>query len=167
MNQLYIYICPLFFGFPSYVGHHSALVEFPVLYSMFSLVVYFFLKFFFKINLFIYFWLRWVFVAARGPPLVVVSGGHSSLQCTGFSLRWPLFVVERGPQSARASVVVARGLSGCGSQAPERRLSSCGAWAQSLHGMWDPPRPGLKPMSPALAGRLPTTAPPGKSLSIL
>ena len=28
--------------------------------------------------------------------------------------------------------------------------------------MWDPPRPGLEPMSPALAGRLSTTAPPGK-----
>ena len=28
--------------------------------------------------------------------------------------------------------------------------------------MWDPPGPGLKPVSPALAGGLPTTAPPGK-----
>ena len=28
--------------------------------------------------------------------------------------------------------------------------------------MWDPPRPGLEPVSPALAGRLSTTAPPGK-----
>ena len=25
MNQLYIYIYPLFFGFPSLLGHHSAL----------------------------------------------------------------------------------------------------------------------------------------------
>ena len=31
--------------------------------------------------------------------------------------------------------------------------------------MWDPPRPGLEPVSPALAGRLPTTAPPGKPSS--
>ena len=30
------------------------------------------------------------------------------------------------------------------------------------HGTWDPPRTRLKPMSPALAGRLPTTGPPGK-----
>ena len=29
----------------------------------------------------------------------------------------------------RASVVVARGLSSCGSRALERRLSRCGAWA--------------------------------------
>ena len=28
--------------------------------------------------------------------------------------------------------------------------------------MWDLPRPGLKPVSPALAGRFSTTAPPGK-----
>ena len=30
--------------------------------------------FIFKINLFIYFWLRWVFVAAHGLSLVAVSG---------------------------------------------------------------------------------------------
>ena len=30
--------------------------------------------------------------------------------------------------------------------------------------MWDLPRPGLKPLSPALAGGFLTTAPPGKSL---
>ena len=33
--------------------------------------------------------------------------------------------------------------------------------------MWDLPGPGLKPMSPALAGGFLTTVPPGKSLSIL
>ena len=43
-----------------------------------------------------------------------------------------------------------------------RRLSNCGSRAQSLRGMWDPPRPGLEPVSPAPAGRLSTTAPPGK-----
>ena len=31
-----------------------------------------------------------------------------------------------------------------------------------LRGMWDLPRPGLEPVCPALAGRLPTTVPPGK-----
>ena len=31
-----------------------------------------------------------------------------------------------------------------------------------LRGMWDLPRPGLEPVSPALAGRFSTTAPPGK-----
>ena len=53
---------------------------------------------------------------------------------------------------ARASVVVA-----C-------RLSSCGTWAQLLCGMWDLPRPGLEPVSPALAGGFLTTVPQGKSL---
>ena len=43
-----------------------------------------------------------------------------------------------------------------------RRLSNCGSRAQLLRGMWDLPRPGLEPVSPALAGGLSTTAPPGK-----
>ena len=51
----------------------------------------------------------------------------------------------------RASVVVARG------------LSSCGAWAQLLRGMWDLLRPGLEPVSPALADGFLTTATTGKS----
>ena len=61
-----------------------------------------------------------------------------------------------------ASVVVAHGLSSCGSQALECRLSSCGALAELLCGMWGLLGPGIEPVSPALAGRFPTTAPPGK-----
>ena len=41
-------------------------------------------------------------------------------------------------------------------------FSSCGSWAELLHGMWDLPRPGIEPVSPALAGGFLTTAPPGK-----
>ena len=37
-----------------------------------------------------FFWLSWVFIAVRRLSLVVVSGGYSSLQCMGFSLRWLL-----------------------------------------------------------------------------
>ena len=33
--------------------------------------------------------------------------------------------------------------------------------------MWDLPRPGLKPVSPALAGGFLTTAPPGKPIYVL
>ena len=47
------------------------------------------------------------------------------------------------------------GFSSCGVQASvlvTRRLSSCGARAQLLRGMWDLPGPGLEPVSPALAG---------------
>ena len=55
----------------------------------------------------------------------------------------------------RSSVVVANG------------LSSCSAWAYLLCGMWDLPGPGLEPMSPALAGRFLTSAPPGKPLIVV
>ena len=54
------------------------------------------------------------------------------------------------------------GFSSCGSQAPELRLSSCGARAQLLHSMRDLPGPGLEPVSPALAGGFLTTVPLGK-----
>ena len=69
--------------------------------------------------------------------------------------RGPLFIVVHGPLTVAASPVAEHRLQ-------TRRLSSCGSRAQLLRGMWDPPRPGLEPVSPASAGRLPTTAPPGK-----
>ena len=72
--------------------------------------------------------------------------------------RGPLFIAVHGPLTITASPVAEHRLQ-------TRRLSSCGSRAQLLRGMWDPPRPGLEPMSAALAGRLPTTAPPGKPSS--
>ena len=63
-------------------------------------------------------------------------------------------VAEHRLKDGWASVVVAHELGTCGSQPLEHRLSSCGAWL--LHGMWDPPRMGIEPVSPALAGGLPT-----------
>ena len=45
---------------------------------------------------FIYFWLRWVFIAACGLSLVAVSRGYSSLPCVGFSLRWLLLLQSMG-----------------------------------------------------------------------
>ena len=72
---------------------------------------------FLKINLFIlfiYFWLRWVFVAVRGLSLAASSGGYSSLQCTGFSLRWLLLLQSTDSRrtgfSSCGTVVVACGL---------------------------------------------------------
>ena len=47
-------------------------------------------------------------------------------------------------------------------QALEHRLGSCVAETSLLHGMWDLPRPGIEPMSPALVGGFFTTEPPGK-----
>ncbi|XP_067612159.1 leucine-rich repeat-containing protein 28 isoform X7 [Pseudorca crassidens] len=43
-----------------------------------------------------------------------------------------------------------------------RKLSGHGSRAQLLRSTWDLPGPGHEPMSPASAGRLSTTAPPGK-----
>ena len=71
--------------------------------------------------------------------------------------RGPLFITVHGPLIIAASLVAEHRLQ-------TRRLSSCGSRAQLLRGMWDLPRPGLEPVSLALAGRLSTTAPPGKSL---
>ena len=67
----------------------------------------------------------------------------------------PLFITVCGPLTIAASLVSEHRLQ-------TRRLSSCGSRAQLLRGMWDLPRPGLEPVSPALAGRLLTTVPPGK-----
>ena len=52
-------------------------------------------------------------------------------------------------------------LSSCSSQALDHRLNSCGVSAQLLHGMWDPPGPGIKPMSLARGGAFFTTEKPG------
>ena len=73
--------------------------------------------------------------------------------------RGPLFIAVRGPLTIVASLVAEHRLQ-------TRRLSNCGSRAQSLRGMWDLPRPGLEPVSPALAGRFSTTAPPGKPPSL-
>ena len=70
--------------------------------------MYYSICFLIYINL-LYFWLCWVFVAARGLSLVAASGAtlHCSVQashCGGFSYCGAQAV------GTRASVVVARGL---------------------------------------------------------
>ena len=75
--------------------------------------------------------------------------------------KWgPLFIAVRGPLTIAASLVAEHRLQ-------TRRLSNYGSRAQLLRGMWDPPRPGLEPVSPAPAGRFSTTAPPGKPCFLL
>ena len=74
--------------------------------------------------------------------------------------RGPLFIAVCGPLTVAASLVAEHKLQ-------TRRLSSCGSRAQLLRGMWDLPRPGHEPVSPALAGGFSTTAPPGKPLNNL
>ena len=107
---------------------------------------FFVFVFFLEIHVLIYWlidWLLcWVFVSVRGLSLVVASGDLSSSRCAGLSLSQPLSLRSTGFR--RAGSVI------------------CGSRAQLLRGMRDLPRPGLKPVSPALAGRFSTTAPPGK-----
>ena len=67
----------------------------------------------------------------------------------------PLFIAVRRPLTIAASLVAEHRLQ-------MHRLSNCGSRAQLLRSMWDLPRPGLEPVSPALAGRVSTTVPPGK-----
>ena len=75
--------------------------------------------------------------------------------------RGPLFCIAvRRPFTIAAPPVAEHRLQ-------THRLSSCGSRAQLLRGMWDLPRPGLEPVSPALAGRFSTTAPPGKPIFFL
>ena len=70
----------------------------------------------------------------------------------------PLLIAVRWPLTVAASLVAEHRLQ-------RRRLSNCGSRAQLLRGMWDLPRPGLEPVSPALAGGFSTTVPPGKPWS--
>ena len=95
----------------------------------------------------------------HGLSLVAASRGYSSLWCAGFSLRWLLLLQSTGSRRT--------GFSSCGSPTLECRLSSCGSRAQLLCGMWHLPRPGLEPVSPALAGGFLATVPPGKSPRLL
>ena len=94
------------------------------------------------IYLFIYLWLCWVFVSMWGLSLVAASGGHSSSRCADLSLSRPLLLRSTGSRRAGSAIVAHR----------PSRSAACGIF----------PRPGLEPVSPALAGRFSTTAPPGK-----
>ena len=76
------------------------------------------------------------------PVGATLHCGARASDCSGFSC------CGAPALGVRASVVVAHG------------LSSCGARAQLLRGMWDLPGP----VSPALAGGFSTTVPPGMSL---
>ena len=87
--------------------------------------------------------------------LVRASGGCSSLWCTGFScggfsLWWFLLLWSTGSRHM--------GFSSCSKCAQK-------LWCTGLvsHSMWNLPRLGIKPTSPALAGRFSSTVPSGKS----
>ena len=101
----------------------------------------------------LYFWRCWVFLAALRLSLVGAGRGCSPVAVPGL-------LAETSPRGARA--LGHAGFSSCGSWALEPGLRSCGAPAQLLRGMWGLPKPGLKPVCPALTGGFFTTEPPGK-----
>ena len=87
--------------------------------------IYIYIYIFFFLN----FWPRWVFVAVRGLSLVAASRGYSFVVVRGLLTAVAFLCCGAQALGVRASVVVAHGLSSCGLQALERRLSSCGARA--------------------------------------
>ena len=83
-----------------------------------------------------------LFVAVRGLPIAVASlAGSTDSRCMRFH--------------------------SCGAQAQQLWLAGSRAQVLLLCGMWDPPGPGLEPVSPALAGGFLTTAPPGKPTQLV
>ena len=91
--------------------------------------------------------------------MAVLGLGFCARAFSSCGKRGPLFIAVRAPLTITASLVAKHRLQ-------TRRLSNCGSRAQLLRGMWDLPRSGLEPMSPALAARFSTTAPPGKPQKI-
>ena len=90
---------------------------------------------------FMCFWLRWVFVAAWRLLQLPQAGAALQLRCRDFSLQWFLL----------RSTCSRIGLSGCLAE------------TSFLCDVWNLPRPGIEPVSPACAGRFLTSGPPGKS----
>ena len=122
----------------------------PLLFFFFLKRLFFF--FFFFSTLFIY---LFIFGCVGSSVRARAFSGYGKWGPLFIAVRGPLFIAVRGPFTTAAPPVAEHRLQ-------TRRLSSCGSRAQVLRGMWDPPRPGLEPVSPALAGRFSTTAPPGK-----
>ena len=85
------------------------------------------------------------------------SCGSWASRCSGFSC------CRAQAPSTSASVVSAHRLSA----ALGPQSSGSVVVAHVPRGMWNLPGPGIEPMSPALAGRFLSTAPPGKSHTIL
>ena len=114
-----------------------------------------------------YFWKKDLFIHLF--LFLVVLGLHWCAQAFSSSDEWRLLFIEVhrlltvGASLVWGTWAIESGLSSYG--AHESGLSSYGAWAWLLHGMWDLPRPGIKRMSPALAGGFLTTGPPGKPFS--
>ena len=68
--------------------------------------------------------------------------------------------------SSRSAGFSFQGFSCCGAQAPGSQASELQLMVLVALGHWDLPGPGIKPMSPALAGGFFTTEPPGTPLLV-
>ena len=90
----------------------------------------------------------WAFSSCNEQGLLFSCGACIS-HCSGFCCRVQVLHIW-------ASVLPVHGVSSCfssnSSWALDCGLSSCGAQAQLLHGMWNLSRPGTELMSPTLAG---------------
>ena len=143
----YIFFQP-FYYFSHLFGTHQVLVLRQR--SNFSFQMFAFYSTFYPYHLLNFFFFFFFFMA-------VLSLRFCAKAFSSYGKRGPLFIAVRGPLTITASLVAEHRLH-------TRRLSNCGSRAQLLRGMWDLPRPGLEPVSPALAGGFSTTAPPGKPI---
>ena len=104
----------------------------------------------------IYFWLYWVFVAALGLSLIVMSSVCSWLGCTGFSLKWLLSLQSVGARCVGFGScgfwALERGLCSCGTVVAARGCSGCGSssgtqdqwlWCVGFVGLWRLPGLGI------------------------
>ena len=113
----------------------------------------FFFFFFFNV-LFIYLWRCWVFVATQ-------AFSSCSEWRTGLSHRRDSSCY-RAQALGRMSFSHGVWASNCGSWALGHGFRACGVRALLLCGKWDLSGSGIKPVSPALAGGLFSSAPPGR-----
>ncbi|XP_073664751.1 uncharacterized protein [Tursiops truncatus] len=101
----------------------------------------------------------WTCLSSPQPAALDPTGHHLAKFFTVFRMgereAGVLIRDIRGPLTVVASPIAEHRLR-------TRRLSNHGSRAQPLRGMWDLPGPGHEPVSPASAGGLSTTAPPGK-----
>ena len=86
--------------------------------------------------------------SCAGSSLLLRCFSHCGVQaphCGGLSCCWSVWALE------------CAGFSSCSSRVLEHRITSCGAWAQLLHSLWDVTESGTKLVSPTLAGVFFTT----------
>ena len=102
-----------------------------------------------------------------GGPVAMTPGDHCSRHPSVLASgrRGLPSVVVHGLLTAVASLpwLPCRGFPAVASLPWHTDLGSCGARAMLLHSIWGLPSSGTEPMSPAMAGRLLSTSPPGKS----